>query len=419
MKIAVVGAGILGVTTAYELALDGHEVTVFEKCASVAEVASFATGGTLAASLTQPLSHPAWPGPGALVRFFRNLDMLPASAVVNPSLLRWFIGWSGTSSDGLFENRVKAACALAAHSLERMDAICNDQKIEFERGSGQLDLCASEADLESQRPKLAVFKELGVTHQILTADEARALEPSLSSAAAVQSAIFFPNDRIGNCRQFSQLVKDRATQLGARFALNTTVKAIKAGQCLELQTTAIDAPGQFDRVVLCAGQDVTPLLASLKIRLPCIPLHGYSLSAPMREPLNGPRNAIFDRRANVGIARIGSRVRLTGGGMIGKPSAGSKKRIQDQLYRTLQSYFPGAAQLSQGPQGAQFWVGQSVLSMDALPFIGPTPVPGLYINTGHGLNGWGMACGSAQLIADQIAGRKCGVDEAPFRFGRF
>ncbi len=419
MKIAVVGAGILGVTTAYELALDGHEVTVFEKCASVAEVASFATGGAMAASLTQPLSHAAWPGPGALVRFFRNLDILPAAAAVNPSLLRWFIGWSGASSDGFFQNRVKAACALAVHSLERMDAICNDQKIEFESGSGQLDLCASEADLESHRPKLAVLKELGVTHQILTAEEARALEPGMSSAVAIQSAVLFPDDRIGNCRQFSQLLKERAAQLGARFVLNTTVNAIKSGQRLELQTTAIDPPGQFDRVVLCTGQEANTLLASLKIRLPCVTLQGYSLSAPMREPLNGPRNAIFDMRANVGIARIGARVRLTAGSVIGKPSAGARKKIQDQLYRTLQSYFPGAAQLSQGPQGAQFWGGQSVLSMDALPFIGPTPVAGLYINTGHGLNGWGMACGSAQLIADQIAGRKCGVDEAPFRVGRF
>jgi D-amino-acid dehydrogenase len=419
MKIAVIGAGILGVTTAYELALDGHEVTVFEKCASVAELASFATGGAMAASLTQPFSHPAWPGSGALVQFCKNVRLLAHNDALRPSLLRWLAGWSSNGSDGHFQQKFKAACALAVLSVDRLDTICNDQKIEFERGAGQINLCASEADLDNQMPKLALLKELGVAHKILTADEARTLEPGLSDGANFASAVLFPNDRIGNCRQFSQLLKDRAAQLGARFVFDTAVTNIKPGQRLEIHTSANDSPDHFDRVVVCSGQDYNDLLAGLKIRLPCVAVHGYSLSAPMREPLNGPRNAIFDLRVNVGIARIGSRIRLSTAGKIGELSSRSGKKMQSLLYRTLQTYFPGAAQLSQGTQGTQLWSGQSVMSMDALPVIGQTSVPGVYINTAHGLNGWGMACGSAQLIADQIAGRKCAIEETPFRLDRF
>jgi D-amino-acid dehydrogenase len=416
MKIAVVGAGIIGITTAYELTLDGHEVTVFEKNTSVAELASFATGGSLAASLTQAFSHTPWPKSDNLVRFVTAAASLPPKAFFSPSALRWTFAWSRTRSSEQFQSDFRANANLLSQSLVRLEEICHDEKIEFEQSSGRVILFPSEAVSKLCDAKFAALKELGAAHKDLDEVELGKIEPSLNVSNGIQSYAYFPGDRVGNCRQFAQLLKDRAVAAGAKFIFNTAVSAIKCDPRVALSLMGTPEKVHFDSVVLCTGAALPELTAPLKVKLPLMAAHAYSLSAQMREPLNGPRSAVFDMKSHVAVARIGNRIRATGAAKIGQPTSTGGKKAQEKLYRAIQRFFPGAATLS---NSTQFWYANTLISPDSLPVIGETEVPGVYTNLGHGFNGWGMACGSARLLADELSKSGDGETKATFSPKRF
>ena len=416
MKIAVVGAGIVGVATAYELALGGHEVTVFDKNTSVAEISSFAPGGSLAASMTQPFSHTTWPKSGTFVRLLSNTAMLPIQDLANLTAWKWLFTWSKARLTDQFASDFAANANLLKQGIARVGAICHEESFEFEQSTGQLTLMQSEAELKIAAAKLEALKSLGVLHTVLSEAELANVEPSLCHPNGAQPAILFAGDLVGNCRQFAQLLKDRAVQAGARFAFNSTVSSIRCHPRIELTVQGGAEALTFDRIVLCTGAAVAELATPLKIKAPLIEAHAYSLSAQMREPLNGPRSAVFDTRSQIGIARIGNRIRATGGFRIGRPNTRTTKRAQDLLYRAIQNHFPGAATLS---KSTQFWHANTVISADAKPLIGPTDAPGIYLNVGHGFNGWGMACGAAELLAASIAspsGAGSGSEFTPQRF---
>lgn len=402
MKIAVVGAGIVGIAAAFELTLDGHEVTVYEKNASVAELSSFATGTLLAPSLTQPYSHMAWPQSNSLVRLVRNARQLPLASMMTPAVWTWLLRWSAAKPEVQFTEGFSASSKLISLSLERMRSVCHDMQIEFEESTGQLILAHSGTAQKCHEAKLAALKALGVHNQTLDAQDIAKAEPSLNYTAADQGAIFFAGDAIGNCRQFTQMLKDRAVQAGARLEFNSTVTGIHTGAQVEV-TVAGKPPQVFDKIVLCTGHVPSELAGPLKVKVPGITAHSYSVSAQMREPLNGPRNAVFEPKRGISISRIGTRVRAVGGVHMGKHSKRAEKKAQDMLYRALQNYFPGAASMS---NSTQFWKGSTWVTTDSLPVIGEGTAPGVYLNVGHGFNGWGMACGAARLLADEIASGK-------------
>jgi len=415
MNIAVIGAGVVGTCTAYELALDGHRVTVYEKCASIAEGASFANGCLLSPSLTQALAHPRWPG-GAMTVLHRFFQSARIKTRVSLSDLQWLCHWSQSLSSEDFLAKLAASHALLAASLGRLQAVVQQTGIAFDRGAGQMLLLSREIDALAVAPKMKALQELGVTLKTLSPEEARKLEPGLSANAPLHSAVWFPTDEIGNCRQFSQLLKDAAIELGASFCMGKTVSALRANPKPTLAFADASPDAVFDKVIVCTGDDASGFLATLQFKGRCAPLQSYSLSLPIREPLNAPRNALFDTASQVSIARNGGRIRVSGGLEIGNSHGKNTEKAVRQLYLTLQSRFPGAANFQ---QGAQIWRGSSLFSCDGLPLVGATPMAGVYLNVGHGNNGWGMASGAARMVADLIGSRDTAVDAAPFNPMRF
>jgi D-amino-acid dehydrogenase len=232
----------------------------------------------------------------------------------------------------------------------------------------------------------------------------------------LHSAAFFAGDTTGNCRQFAQILKDRAVEAGAQFVFDTAVTSVKHSPRIELGLAGASATSQFDGVVFCTGSALTELATPLRIKVPLIEAHAFSLSAQMREPLNGPRSAVFDTKTNIGICRIGNRIRASGRAQIGGPSPRGAKKAEEQLYRAIQNHFPGAATLS---NSTQFWNGRTLISVDAMPVIGETELPGVYLNIGHGFNGWGMACGSARLLAESVGKTAQAKQESGFSPRRF
>ncbi len=412
MKIAVIGAGVVGICTAYELAQDGHRVSIFERNASASEEASFACAGNLSPSLSHPLSFPSQP---ATSRLRAMLAPTPITVTRGATLseLGWLKQWKTAGQN--FPERFVAAQRLAAYSLERLHSLTTQAHLTHEQASGHMLLFQSERTFLAFQDQFNALKELGLVGRIFTPTEARVLEPGLSTDGPLHSAVCYAGDEVGNCRQFAQALKDKLLEGGVQLHLGTTVSAIAQGTGIQLHT---DTQGSldFDQVVICAGTGSAALLGPSLRHLPLNRLWSYSLSAQIKESFSAPRSAVHDCHRQVSLNRIGGRIRVSGGAELGGTADVHNEKIIKLLYQSLQSNFPGAAHHS---RSMQTWKGCSIFSPDMLPLIGPTASPGIWLNLAHGHNGWSMACGSARILADQMRGQPTGLNATLVHPGRF
>ena len=408
MRVAVVGAGIVGVTTAFELAAQGMEVTVFERRGSVAEEASFANAGVSAPGDVAP-----WAAPGMPWRVLRHLFSRHAPVRLGGwgavSQLPWLWHWWRACRPQVHGINRAAMQRLAHFSHERQLELTRTLRLDYQQTPGYLVLLRSERDLALARRVLAWLRELGVTHEVVDAVRCRVIEPGLNPDTALHAAIHLPQDGVGNCRHFAHLLKAEAQRQGARFRFDTDVLALVPGVQPQL-TTGDGQRHDFEAVVVCAGVQANALLASIGLKLPLAPIHGYSLTAPLRHvdghPQLGPRAALMDERHRVAITRLGQRIRVAGSAEIGGRLDRLDAAPLRTLYRVLDDWFPGAALTRE----AQHWKGARPTLPDGPPVLGESGAPGIWLNLGHGASGWALACGSARVLAERIAGREAPLD---------
>ena len=332
MKIAIVGAGIIGVTTAYELAADGHEVTVFERHGAAALETSFANAGVVAPGYVTPWASPGMTGRVARYLFSRHAPVRVCWPLAAHEL-RWMMRWRRACElDTYLANRARLQ-RLAFYSRHRLHQLTEDLQLEYDRSSGYMVLLRSEKDRRMVHPGLQVLRDAGVKFAEVDAEQARALEPALNPDTVFAGAVHLPDDEVGNCRQFALLLKNQAQALGARFEFHSTVAPLDPSQPTLLRVThkgnAAPAATRFDAVVMCGGVSSATLLRPVGLRIPLAAVHGYSISAPIREPLNAPRSGVMDDRYKVAISRLGNRVRVAGSAEIGgNPTAKRPSAIQ-------------------------------------------------------------------------------------------
>ncbi|MEN9397252.1 MAG: hypothetical protein RLZ81_1782 [Pseudomonadota bacterium] len=406
MKIAVVGAGVIGVTTAYELNLDGHEVTVFDRRATAAEETSFANAGIVAPGYVAPWAAPGMPSK-ALGHLLDRYAPVRLSWPLGSRELGWLWHWyRACKLETYLANRARLH-RLANYSLERLQHITRDLKLEYDCAPGYLVLLRSEADHRLAQPGLQALRELGVAFTELDAGAARRIEPALHPDTALFGAIHLPNAEVANCRQFVLLLKNEAARRGVRFCFSTTIDRIDTTAGLALDLHGEPELQRFDQVVVCAGVHSPALLRPLGLELPLIPVYGYALSTSMREPLNGPHGAIMDERYKVSISRLGQRIRVAGSAEIGGSAQRHRAGSAQTLHKVLRDWFPGATHPS---NGIQLWKGARPMLPDGPPVIGASGTPGVWLNLGHGSSGWALACGSARALADLMGGRQAEID---------
>lgn len=417
MRIAIVGAGIVGVTTAHELAADGHQLTVFERRGSVAEEASFAHAGLAGAGAALNWGAPGRPARRGVLRSLSSIWSSRRSAPVPAP---------ATGPHPLQ--------ALTAFSRERLQQLTRTLALDYERAEGSLVLLRTARDLKQAQPLLERLATLRWRFELLDTAQCHTVEPGLNPATPLHAGIHLPDDEVGNCRQFAHLMRQAAEQLGVRFAFHTRVEAIMPGPRPQLRHVAMPPddprPGapataptpvtdSFDAIVVCAAMGAAELLQPHGASPPLQAVHGHSLTAPLRhddhQPDRSPRSAVLDERHEITISRLGGRVRVSGGNRLGAASSRPDAQAVATLYKVLDDWFPGTARLNT----VQLWSGVRPTLPDGRPALGRSRADGIWLNLGHGDLGWGLACGCARLLADLAAGRQPPIDMDGLRPQRF
>lgn len=425
MKIAVIGAGIVGVSTAYELAHDGHQVSVFERRGSVAEETSFANAGVVSPGYVAPWASPGMPGKVLRGWLSRHPPVRLASPMASGQLGWMWRWWRACRAPVHAANRERMH-RLARYSQERLLGLTHDLALGHEQSQGYLVLLRTPRDLAGAQASLHQLAAIGVTHQLLDGTQARLIEPGLNPDMALHAAIHLPQDGVGNCREFAHLLRAEAQRLGAAFRFGRNVLALSGGDQPSLRhaDTASMAGGEpaqldrFDAIVVCAALGATALLKPMGLRLPLAAVHGYSITAPLRliesHPHLGPSSAVMDEKYKVAISRMGQRVRVAGSAELGGRLSQHSAAAVRTLHKVLDDWFPGCAQQAQ----TQVWKGARPMLPDGPPVLGASGTPGVWLNLGHGSSGWALACGSARVLADQVAGRATAISTEGLDVGR-
>ena len=426
MRIAVIGAGIVGVTTAYELARDGHQVTVFERRGSVAEETSFANAGVVAPGYVTP-----WAAPGMPARVLRHLLSRHAPVRLARPMAAgqwgWMWRWWRACRAGVHAANRQRLHRLARYSQQRLTWLTHELNLDHEQSLGYMVLLRSQRDLAAARGSLRLLAEMGVEFHLVDGARARLIEPGLNPDMPLQAAVHLPHDGVGNCRQFAHLLRSEAQRLGAVFRFHRTVVQLMAGDLPAVchrasePATGLAGPAEqapFDAIVVCAAMGSAALLKPLGLRLPLVPVHGYSITAPLRllegYPHLGPASAVMDEKYKVAISRLGLRVRVAGGAELGGVPGVHDAAALQTLHKVLDDWYPGCAHQAL----TQAWKGARPMLPDGPPVLGASGAPGVWLNLGHGSSGWALACGSARVLADQVAGRAPGVDVEGLDVGR-
>jgi D-amino-acid dehydrogenase len=405
MRVIVVGAGIIGVCTAYYLRRAGMDVTVVERRQGVAQETSFANAGVMAPSYVSPWAQPGMPGK-VMAYLFRPEAPIVFRPSADPALWRWIARWLAECNVERFRRNKARMQRLAFYSQAQLRALRAEHAIDYEQATGYLQLFRTAVEVDRSATTRTMLAELGVAHRLLSADEARAVEPSLHPLAPLAGALHLPDDETGNCAFFAQQLKGLAVRDGVDFRFGVGARSfdLHGGRVARLLTDA--GPLDADAYVVAGGVGSVDLLLPLGIRLPLMPVKGYSATAAITALDCAPITSVMDESYKVAITRMGNRLRIAGTAELGT----SGMKLRDGALRTLikvaGDWFPRAAAYAR----AQFWIGARPMLPDGPPVLGASRIANLYLNTGHGSTGWAMACGSGKVVTDVIRGATPEID---------
>lgn len=416
MDIVVLGGGVVGVTCAWYLAKAGHKVTLLERRDGVALETSHANAGQISPGYASP-----WAAPGIPLKAAKWLLQKHAPFTVRPTSdpfqLRWMLKMFANCTPAAYAVNKGRMVRLAEYSRDCMKQLRGELALDYEgRQLGTLQLFRSQAQLDASQRDIAVLEEYGVPYQSLNADGCEEVEPALARVRGkVVGGLRLPGDETGDCFRFTQALADEARKLGVSFVFNCAIDEVEIAKGRAVAVRAGEQRFQADVIVCALGSYGTGFLRPLGIELPVYPVKGYSLTLPMTDAEGAPRSTVLDETYKVAITRFDERIRVGGMAELSGFNLALNPRRHDTLAMVVRDLFPQGGNLEQ----ATFWTGLRPMTPDGTPLVGPSPIPGLWLNTGHGTLGWTMAAGSGQLLSDLISGNTPDISDEGLTLARY
>jgi len=415
MKVTVLGAGIVGVTSAYELAKAGHEVTVVDRQPGPALETSFANAGEVSFGYCSP-----WAAPGIPMKAMKWLFMEHAPLILRPkvdmAMLGWMVKMLSNCTSRRYAINKSRMLRLADYSRTSLAILRAETGISYdERMQGTLQLFRTQQQLDASGKDVKALGADGIPYEVLDRDGCIRVEPALKHVREkIVGGLLTPKDETGDCFKFTNALAKKAEELGVRFRYGSIVRGldVEAGRVRGVVTA--HGTTQADAVVVALGSFSPLLVRPHGIRLPVYPVKGYSLTIPITDAARAPESTVMDETFKIAITRLGDRIRVGGMAEISgyTNDLGEPRRLT--LQHSVTDLFPGG-----DVSKASFWSGLRPMTPDGTPVIGPTSVSGLYLNTGHGTLGWTMSSGSARVIADLVSGRKTEIDASDLAIARY
>ncbi|WP_096787500.1 D-amino acid dehydrogenase [Rhodobacter sp. CZR27] len=416
MKVVILGAGVIGVTSAWQLARAGHEVTVIDRQPGPALETSFANAGEISPGYSSP-----WAAPGIPMKALKWLFMAHAPLVIqprpDPEKIRWLLRMLGNCTADAYAVNKSRMVRLAEYSRDCLTDLRAETGLAFdERQKGTLQLFRTQKQVDAAAKDIEVLRAGGVPFELLDAEGCLAAEPGLAAAQdRIAGGLRLPKDETGDCFKFTQGLAALAATRGVRFRYGTGVERIVvAGGRV---TSVVTSQGEVaaDAVVVALGSYSPALVRPLGLDLPVYPFKGYSITLPIVDEARAPVSTVMDESYKVAITRLGDRIRVGGMAEIAGFDLSLNPKRKATLLRSVEDLFGGAGDRAR----ATFWTGLRPMTPDGTPVIGRTPVEGLFLNTGHGTLGWTMAAGSARVLADLVTDRAPEVETADLGLARY
>lgn len=414
MKVIVLGAGLLGVTSAHFLHMQGHDVTVVDRQPAPAAETSFANGGQISVSHAEP-----WANPSAPLKVLKWLGKEDAPLLfrlrADPRQWAWGLRFLRECTPARTRHNIANIVRLGAYSRDTLQQLRRELGLEYDaRTQGILHFYTNEAEFAAAEAPAAQMRALGCDRQVISADEAVRIEPALRHIRPqLAGATYTAQDESGDANRFARQLAAHCERSGVEFRMGHTVTALReaAGQIDHVEVT--DASGQFQRLradayVIALGSFSPLLLQPLGVHLPIYPAKGYSVTMPVRDAAMAYEVSLTDDEYKLVFSRLGDRLRIAGTAELNGYNRDLNAVRCEAILRRVEELFPGAGDAGQ----AQFWSGLRPATPSNVPIIGRARIPNLYLNTGHGTLGWTHACGSGKSIARIVSGQAPEVDFA-------
>ncbi|MDF0378940.1 D-amino acid dehydrogenase [Methylophilus sp. YYY-1] len=422
MRVLVLGSGVIGVTSAYYLALKGFEVTVIDRQPAVALETSFANAGQISPGYSAP-----WASPDVPLKALKWLFQRHAPLSLKPDFTRWQCQWIAqflsNCSIERYELNKSRMVRLAEYSRDCLRRLRAETGLHYEqRSQGTLQVFRTKKQLAAEAKDIAVLERMGVPFEHLDAAGCVRIEPALIHVQdALLGGLYLPGDETGDCQLFTTQLAAKAQALGVKFRQETQIHRLLTQQSqllgVEVQTANGAEVLQADHYVVALGSYSRQLSQALGLNLPVYPVKGYSLTVPLINAAAAPVSTVMDETYKVAITRFDQRIRV--GGMA--ELHGFDLSLNPSRRATLEFVFNGLFPYAGDVAQAQFWTGLRPMTPDGTPLIGQASAayPNVWLNTGHGTLGWTMACGSGQVLADLMAQETPAIETQDLQLSRY
>ena len=425
MRVTVLGAGIIGVSTAWHLLQRGHEVTLVDRQADAALETSFGNAAQISVSYCEPWANREAPLK-ALKWMFDPEGPLKFRPQLDPAQWKWGLQFLSQCTDAAFERNVAQLVALGQYSHTALKDIVASTDISYHRlTKGIAHYYTSQKSFDDAGDAAEVMRRHGVARKVVSRDELLRIEPALRSfGSSIVGGTYTETDEHGDCRVFSQELARLCRERGMQSLMNHDIERLhRTGGEISSVQVRDRVSGQLrqlqaDVFVVAAGSYTTALLKQVGVNVPIYPGKGYSATLPLLRPDAAPMVSMIDDQVKCAISRLGNQLRVAGtielGGFDLRLDTPLARTRSEMLVRHIEKVFPGVADTRTPEQGGdpQFWCGLRPATPTNIPLMGPTKVGKLWVNAGHGTLGWTHGAGSGKALAELISGGRPAMDFA-------